>query len=427
MITDKQFLAGRRILVADGEQRAALAIVRSLGQAEAVPFVCSSTGASLAGASRFATMDIQTVDPLVEPETFSQALAAILQRHSIECLLPVTESALRPILRSSHLFRDIVLPFPPHDKFSTASDKRQVMELATSLAVPIPRQVLLTARETAALQLADGLRFPLVLKPAISVADENGRPVKLSVRHVADSHQYRRALAALPAAAFPLLIQERVAGVGVGIFLLRWHGRILARFAHRRLREKPPSGGVSVYCESIRPPAEALMHAEALLEALDWNGVAMVEFKYDDQTGIPYLMEINGRFWGSLQLAIDAGVDFPRLLIEAAHGHTPAQVVEGRPGIRLRWLLGDFDHLLLRLRKSPEELALGLKTPGRLRTLGSFLAPWRPHERLEVLRLSDPRPYVRELGNWIGDGLAKKRRAADSTYAASLEDGPTDY
>lgn len=407
-ITDKQFLAGCRVLITDGEQRAALAMVRSLGLAGAVPFVCSSTGASLAGASRFAAMDIQTVDPLEAPKTFSEALPTILRRHSIKCLLPVTESSLRPVLRSSHLFRDIVLPFPPHDMFSTASDKRQVMELATRLAVPTPRQTLLTAPDPAELQLADGMQFPLVLKPAISVANDDGTPIKLSVRHVVDRDQCRQALAALPAAAFPLLVQERVVGAGVGIFLLRWNGRILARFAHRRLREKPPSGGVSVYCESIRPPADALMHAEALLEALDWSGVAMIEFKYDDHTGIPYLMEINGRFWGSLQLAIDAGVDFPRLLVEAAHGHTPAQAVEGRPGIRLRWLLGDVDHLLLRLRKSSEELALDSKAPGHLRTLGSFLVPWRPRERWEVLRPSDPRPFVRELGNWIADSLARE-------------------
>ncbi len=46
----------------------------------------------------------------------------------------------------------------------------------------------------------------------------------------------------------------------------------------------------------------------------------MVEFKADARTGTPYLMEINGRFWGSLQLAIDAGVDFPAILVAAALG-----------------------------------------------------------------------------------------------------------
>jgi len=246
------------------------------------------------------------------------------------------------------------------------------------------------------------------LKPALSVADDNGTPVKLSVRHVADELQFERALAELPGTAFPVLVQERIVGPGIGVFLLRWDGRILARFAHRRLREKPPSGGVSVYRESITPPPDALQHAEALLEALDWRGVAMVEFKRDEQSGTPYLMEINGRFWGSLQLAVDAGVDFPRLLLEAALGNPPATPVEGRPGVRLRWLLGDFDYLLLRLRKSRGELALAPDAPGLLQTLGSYLIPWRPGDRWEVLRPSDPAPFARELRQWVADSLIDK-------------------
>ena len=82
-----------------------------------------------------------------------------------------------------------------------------------------------------------------------------------------------------------------------------------AVFAHRRLREKPPSGGVSVYRESVAPDPSLVARAAALLAGLGWRGVAMVEMKTDARTGTPYLMEVNGRFWGSLQLAVDAGVD----------------------------------------------------------------------------------------------------------------------
>ncbi len=109
-------------------------------------------------------------------------------------------------------------------------------------------------------------------------------------------------------------------GPGVGVFLLLWEGKLRAAFAHRRLREKPPSGGVSVYRESIALDPVLLERSRRLLESFGWQGVAMVEYKIDERTGTPILMEINGRFWGSLQLAVDAGVDFPRLLIECAEG-----------------------------------------------------------------------------------------------------------
>lgn len=35
-----------------------------------------------------------------------------------------------------------------------------------------------------------------------------------------------------------------------------------------------------------------------LLDAFGWSGVAMVEYKVDERSGEPVLMEINGRFWG---------------------------------------------------------------------------------------------------------------------------------
>ena len=109
-----------------------------------------------------------------------------------------------------------------------------------------------------------------------------------------------------------MLLQERIEGPGVGVFVCCDRGEPVALFAHRRLREKPPSGGVSVLCESAAARSDRrATSATRLLQALDWRGVAMVEFKRDLRDGSLRLMEINGRFWGSLQLAIDAGVEFP--------------------------------------------------------------------------------------------------------------------
>jgi hypothetical protein len=111
-------------------------------------------------------------------------------------------------------------------------------------------------------------------------------------------------------------------------------------------------------------------------------------------------MEINGRYWGSLQLAIDAGVDFPRLHLDVAEGHGPASPPEYRAGIRSRWELGDLDHLLTRLIRRDRDLFLPPGSPGRLRTLWDVLRP-RGGDRREVLRLDDPRPFARELLGWL--------------------------
>lgn len=121
----------------------------------------------------------------------------------------------------------------------------------------------------------------------------------------------------------------------------------------------------------------------------------MVEFKQDDATGVRYLMEINGRFWGSLQLAIDAGVDFPALLVAAALGEKTTPVLEYQVGVRVRWWWGEVDHLIARLRGND---ARG--SGGRWQAIRNFVLPGK-RVLNEVLRVNDPWPFLRETLDWV--------------------------
>jgi predicted ATP-grasp superfamily ATP-dependent carboligase len=244
------------------------------------------------------------------------------------------------------------------------------------------------------------LTFPVVVKPTRSVVATRDGAIKAGVTYSADVFQLRRCLGALPADVYPVLLQERIVGPGSGIFVLVWGGELIAAFAHRRLREKPPSGGVSVYSESTPADPQLVERGLSLLKDFGWQGVAMLEFKTDDRTGRPYLMEVNGRLWGSLQLAIDAGVDFPALLVACALGERPARP-DYRVGVRNRWWWGDVDHVLARLRNDPVTLGLPPGAPSRWQVVRDFLRMRRRGDRNEVLRLSDPWPFVRETVDWL--------------------------
>ena len=129
------------------------------------------------------------------------------------------------------------------------------------------------------------------------------------------------------------------------------------------------------------------------MAALDWEGVAMVECKHDPLTDRYYVMEINPRFWGSLQLAVDAGVDFPRLLVECALGGSPPPVTNYRAGIRSRWGWGEVDFIYLSTKLRP--LGRGALAAW-LSAVGEVL-PWSlRRDRAEILRWSDPLPAVVE-------------------------------
>ena len=101
----------------------------------------------------------------------------------------------------------------------------------------------------------------------------------------------------------------------------------------------------------------------------------MIEYKRHTATGVPYLMEINGRFWGSLQLAIDAGADFPAHLMARALGAPLPAIPPFRSGLALRWEWGCIDHLLARWRRSAHDLALPPDDAGTLASAVRVLWP----------------------------------------------------
>lgn len=339
---------GRTVLVTDGEQRSALAVVRSLGQVGYRCLVTSSSGRSLSGASRYASNDFAAPDPASDPAGYAEKIARIVTTERVDLLIPIGEPALLSLLPVRDRIPTII-PFVSARTFDAICDKERVLTAARQVGISVPRQTVLRSAEDAD---SVNLPLPVVLKPSRSVCtDESGTRTKVGVRWAYTPQDMRRQLQQYPAAAFPVLAQTAVTGPGIGIFVLLHDNRVIARFSHRRIREKPPTGGVSVVRQSEPMDEDLLNRSLALLETFGWTGVAMIEFKRDLGTGEPFLMEINGRFWGSLQLAIDAGVDFPRLLAAVTFGQ-PVEPVASYRSVRSRWFWGDVDHTIAHWRKS---------------------------------------------------------------------------
>ncbi len=393
-------MKARRILVTDGTQRSALAVVRSLGKAGHTVFVCSPRVPSLAGSSRYSFAEARVPDALIAPADYATEVTLLVDRWRVDTLIPITEASLLALLPERSTL-GAAIPFPEEHVFRAITDKHAVLTAASELGIATPRQLVLGARSDARLIDAAGIEFPVVLKPSRSVGEHDGHRHALAVMHAATADALRLAIDSLDDAAFPLLVQQRIVGPGTGIFLLVWDGVVRAAFAHQRLREKPPSGGISVYSQSIAANPALLEKSKQLLQRMDWNGVAMVEYKLDASTGVPYLMEVNGRFWGSLQLAIDAGVDFPALLVAASTGEPMPPVTTYRVGARSRWWWGDVDQLLARWRRSDAELALPPDAPSKLRATLEFFSVLQPHNRSDVFRVRDVKPFVRETLDWF--------------------------
>jgi len=356
-----------RVLVTDGDSRAALAVTRSLGRRGHEILVGEKHGRSLSHGSRYCVERVVYPDPSRNSEAFLEGIGNVVRSQAIDVLLPISDVTTFLIAANRQRFA-CRIPLPDISVLERAANKVDILETAARIGVPVPRGIVLS--DAAALR-DQHVDYPVVVKPWRSRVNTRQGWHAPMVSHAANRDDLVRDLSARPDHSFPVLLQERIVGPGLGVFACIDEGRPVALFSHRRLRERPPWGGVSVLCESVELEASTRDQATRLLAEIGWQGPAMVEFKLDHRDGLPKLMEINGRFWGSLQLAVDAGVDFPVLALQAIH-HGPFEVQRPyRIGIRSRWLWGDVDSLLLTLRGST-----GLRTPlsgsGRLAALWEF-------------------------------------------------------
>ncbi len=298
----------KRVLVLDANQRSALAVTRSLGK-KGVPVVTADESSNaLAGASRFSQQYLTYPSPKQSPDEFVDVLSKLIKQYHIDILMPMTELTTELLLSNQNAFHGAIIPASDLKTVNSLANKCALMRMAEELNIPTPATWYADDPDSLPIKLEE-FNYPLVLKPGKSWLLHQGTWDRAAVRFAHDPSLAQTILNSETAfQAHPFILQECVSGHGAGVFALYDHGKPLAFFAHNRLREKPPSGGVSVLSESTSVDPILLSYARSLLDKANWHGAAMVEFKVAAD-GTPYLMEINTRFWGSLQLAVDAGVD----------------------------------------------------------------------------------------------------------------------
>ncbi len=380
------------VLIFDAAQRSALATTRALGKRSDIQvFTTDSHEQALAGCSRYSHQYLTCPNPSDDTQKFLNWVNDTVIKYEIDFLLPVTEVTSRTLVQHRDALPPCKLPFADIDTLLSLSDKSALNHLAESLGVPVPAsQYCQRASDID----HNAIRFPCVLKPALSKVLVDNQWLETQV-HIVHSDAQLRQLTEdkVYFNNHPFMVQQYIDGHGAGVFCYYQKGEAKAFFAHKRLREKPPSGGVSVLSASAPINPDMEKHARALLDAVNWHGVAMVEFRVAAD-GTPYLMEINTRLWGSLQLAIDAGVSFPELLFDGEYKTLERQ--RGfKEGVQLRWLLGDVDNLYLQLKDKT------LGTSEKLRAVGTFLTPKFGNRRHEINRMDDMGPFWYELKHYL--------------------------
>lgn len=364
-----------RVLVTDSRMRSALAVIRSLGKNGLRVTAAEDSRITSGSLSRYCTDRIVYPSPSKSPQEFINFILNVVQETKYDAIIPVGDAPLWPIIsHMDDLSKHTKVALPKMEIFLRAYDKLNTIKIAMANGVPCPTTVELT-NESDLKEAFEKLGKPVVIKPRVSSGSRG-----LGVYHElemaeADFSTKKNAYGNLIAQEFIPKDYE------FGIYAaMDKTSEPVALSAQRRLRSYPVKGGPSTLRESFRNPITemATRLSFKLLQEMKWVGVAMVEFRVDARSGVPKLMEVNPRFWGSLNLSLLAGVDFPFIQFQIATGHSVIPNLNYEAGVKSRWLL-------------PGDMLWYLSSPHKWRHMKDLLDFHVPDD---IISSHDPLPTI---------------------------------
>lgn len=316
--------------------------------------------------SRWKSASLNYQNPFKNERDFLDTLTTYISKNKVKVLLPSHDETV-VIAKNRHLFPPTCeIPLAPVDLLELANNKSKSQKFAYKHRLPTAERIQYHSLSELQESLFKGNYGRLVIRlqksnsaKGVFYANDNADCIEI-IEMLIKKH-------GLDDTRLPV-VQKFVQGEGWGVSCLYWNGERIAHFTHRRLREKTETGGTSTLRE--HQPNEYLEEmAFVLLDKLNWHGLAMVEFKFDPETRNGWFIEINPRLWGSIHLAISAGVEFPWLLyLCATEGADVAKRYHESKIIkypwRSRWYLGDCIVALSNMRKCRIKSTVETLLPG---------------------------------------------------------------
>jgi protein-tyrosine-phosphatase/predicted ATP-grasp superfamily ATP-dependent carboligase len=401
------------VLVTDAHELAALGAIRSLGRAGYRVIAAAPPGAQPASRwSRHVDRFESHPNAWRHQSAFADWLLEAVKRHEPAFVLPISEAAI--VAAAAHRERieqtSVVLA-PASNALKYSLSKYWASKAAVLAGLLIP-QTLFVASGSGDWQTEglDELEFPVVVKTdnvlLNAEAYDKGR-----TRTVHCKEDLQLLLDEAREQGRSVIVQQRVPGFGAGAFLLRLDGETLLEFAHERVHEVPYSGGWSAVRRAADDPA-AIAAGKRLLQAIDYDGVAMVEFR-KTQNGDLLFMEINGRLWGSLALALHARRDFPAVWVRRRDRRlvSPPAAPTSKPRAVYcsNRYPGEFGFLLsvLRARGGGTDAAARPSLSRALREVVKYSID--PRVKHDHFWWTDPLPGLRQGAKFVADMAAAAR------------------
>ena len=377
-----------------------LSAIRSLGKKGIRIIAIDSDKYSPGFSSKYTHKAVLHKEKSQNLRAYRNALKKIFEKEHCLTILPMDELSGYILSKYKNEFeekRNYKMPWPDFAQLKIAQDRKKLLNLAEDLGIPTPKHYTLNEIERGEIE------GPWVIKPGYSMIENGHIAVFGKVSYASRINDLKKIFNTMKNQGLNPIIQEFIPGEGYGFFALYNKGTLKASFQHRRLREASITGGGGSLRESTRIP-ELQKEGLKIPQKLKWHGPLMVEFKKDQRDGSFKLMEINPRFWGSLNLAIQSGVDFPYLFCQMAMTGDCESVLDYKVGIKCK----NFDWELLHLNSffTSSNLSPGILKQNFIKSLFSvILSAFTVKD--DYLSKNDLRPFAYEL-IYTGRALLEK-------------------
>lgn len=384
------------VLILDASMKQSLASTRSLGRA-GLRVAAGESVSQFAGdvslptfKSRYCLHKVVLPDVTGDAPAFIAAVTEFVRENSPRVILPtgdITIAVLRQC-RQQLAALGCVLAIAPEAALDIANDKDRTLAVAGELDIPVPKSLKITGIDDLKAAVKE-LGFPFVLKPTLSWVE--GEPERFIPVDVVNEAEAVEVAERFLKGGSGVLAQEWAPGRREGVTLFIVGDEVVAACGHIAHRTTPPLGGASAVRESIEAPSDTLDAAVRLAKAIGLQGVCEVEFRRDTENR-PLLMEINARLAGTIENAVQAGVDLPLMIWRLATGQDIAPVTSYRYGIRTRWLHGDLRWLRQNWQRSGRPDGMS-----RARSVYAFLSEFVKSRRYDYFDRGDMMPFLAEL------------------------------
>lgn len=366
------------VIVTNAKNRIAYGIVKSLGQKGIRVFTSDFASLSMAFASRYSQAHFLYPSPFKEQESFIDCLIKHVHRLNADVLIPVFEETFLLSKFKQEVSKHVRIVLPDYQQILVAHNKDKWLPIAKKMKIPVPESFSIEDLRSNVEKIRQ-LRFPVLIKPkqgggawGIVQLDSLG---ELEMLLENKSH------VGLPWERF--FVQEMLRGQVHCVAMLFNKGQIRGHVVYKQLRDYPVSGGQATLRVSVHHP-EVVEHLKKLLEKLNWHGMCQADFLVEQHTGIPYLIDLNPRFWGSLIQGIASGVDFPFLVYKMAVDGDVEPSNGFKTGVKTRWIWGD-------IRTLPETFKA---SEDKLKFIREFMSDFNKNVLYDDFSLDDPLPFM---------------------------------